>query len=99
MNVQQRIDEMKNGNISEIKRSISSETPILIMNSLIFGAKNNVVDGDYIEKVKTMCSDNTTLMGFRIDSVAKAVLSVLTGTKYSGDDLVTTSLINNNFNI
>ena len=90
---------MKNGNISEIKRSISSEIPILIMNSLIFGAKNNVVDDDYIKKVKTMCSDDTALMGFRIISVAKAVLSVLTGTKYSRDDLVTTSLIINNFNI
>ena len=98
MNVQQRIDEMKNGNISEIKRSISSEIPILIMNSLIFGA-NNVVDDDYIKKVKTMCSDDTALMGFQISSVAKAVLCVLTGTKYSGDDLVTTSLIINNFNI
>ena len=69
------------------------------MNSLIFGAKNNVVDDDYIEKVKIMCSNDTVLMGFQISSVAKAVLSVLSGTKYSGDDLVTKSLIDNIYNI
>ena len=99
MNEQQRIDQMKNGNIAEIKRSISSDTPILVMNSLIFGAKNNVVDDNYIEKVKIMCSNDTVLMGFQISSVAKAVLSVLSGTKYSGDDLVTKSLIDNIYNI
>ncbi len=99
MSIQQTIDEMKNGNVSEIKRSISSETPILIMNSLIFGVKNNFIDDDYIDKVKKLCSDETTLMGFKIGSVAEAALSILTCTKYTGNDLVTKSLIENNFNI
>lgn len=99
MSIQQTIDEMKSGNISEIKRSISSGTPILIMNSLIFGVKNNFIDDDYIDKVKQLCSDETTLMGFRIGSIAEAALSVLTGIKYTGNDLVTKSLIENNFNI
>lgn len=99
MSIQQAIDEMKNGNISEIKRSISSKTPILIMNSLIFGVKNNLIEEDYIDKVKQLCSDDTTLMGFRIGSIAEAALSVLICKKYTGNDLVTKSLIENNFNI
>lgn len=99
MSIQQAIDEMKNGNISEIKRSISSKTPILIMNSLFFGVKNNLIEEDYIDKVKQLCSDDTTLMGFRIGSIAEAALSVLTCKKYTGNDLVTKSLIENNFNI
>ena len=99
MSIQQTIDKMKSGNIAEIKRCISSEIPILIMNSLIYGVKNNFVDNDYIDKVKQLCSDNTTLMGFRIGSIAEAALSILTRKEYNGDDLVTKSLIENSFNI
>ncbi len=98
MSIQKTIDKMKSGNILEIKRSISSETPILIMNSLIFGVKNNLSDNNYIEEVKKVCSNNTSLMGFQTGSVAKAALSILTGTEYIGDDSVTKALIENNFN-
>lgn len=98
MDTQRKIDEMRNGNIVEIKNCITSDIPILIMNSILYGAKIGLNDTDYIEEVNKARLNKDVLMGIEIGTVAEAALYFLTKTKYDGNNDTVKNLIKHQFN-
>lgn len=94
---QQAIDSMYNGDIAIIKECITSTIPNLVMNSIIAGVKIGLKDKEYIEKLKTNCSNKTVLMGVCLGDVAEAAFCILTNKPYLGNNLTIKSLINSNF--
>lgn len=95
---QRKIDDMRNGNIIEIKNCITSDVPILIMNSILCGAKIGLNDTDYIKGVDKARSNKNVLMGIEIGTVAEAAFCFLTKTKYNGNNDTVKKLIKNQFN-
>lgn len=97
-NTQKKIDYMRDGNNAVIIDSISSESPILVMNAIIEGVRYSVQDERFVEKLKSASNNHVELLGIKISEVAKAAMDLLHIRKYNGTDKKVIELINSRFN-
>lgn len=97
--LQTKIDKIRAGDTAAIIRGISSQSDLIVINSILAGAKLKLADKDFIDGVKKAQNSNVVLLGFPIKSIAEAAIYFLTDTEYSGDDALIRELIDNRFNI
>ena len=96
-------NEMSNaiisGDRSAIIRGISYDSEIVRLNALIYGAKFNIHDKDFISAVKDIASrSDVSFFGVPFKSYAAAALDVLNVKKYNGKDDFILKLISSKFN-
>lgn len=97
--MQTQINKMYAGDTAAIIRGISSENDLIVMNSILAGARLRVLDEDFLAKIKDAQNSDVVLMGVPLKSVAEAAVCLLTGADYGGDDALVRDLIDNEFNI
>ncbi len=93
------IERMYGGDIEAIISNVFSKNEYLVMNAILSGTQNKVLNVEFLEGVKKAQNSETVLMGIPLKSVAEASIHVLIGKKYEGNDDFIKNLILNNFNI
>ncbi len=98
--VDEQIASIIAGNEKEIIRGISSDSPIVQLNALIYGTKNHVSDLKFTEGVKSIVqTSNVRFFGVPFKKYAMAALDVLKIQEYNGDDDFIQRLIQSEFQI
>lgn len=93
------IDEMYSGNAEAILSGISSESDYIVMNAILTGAKRGMTEKQFLDGLAKAQESKTVLMGFPLASVATAAAHFLKKIKYTGNDEIIKTLIENKFTI
>lgn len=97
-NIQQRVDNMHKGSVSDIMGGIYSDCLFERLNAIIAGTRIHLLDKKFVDCVKAETETETTLMGVPVKEFAVASLEVLEIQKYSGDNPRVKGLIQCKFN-
>ena len=97
--MQQKINEMYNGNTEAIIAGVHSKNDYILMNAILSGAKLKINEEDFIAGVEKARSNEIVLLGFPLKSVAEAACHFLTDKRYNGNDPIVETLIKNKFEI
>lgn len=77
---------MSDDNLIEIINKMKSNKPIFIMQALLQGIDEKIVDESFIEEIKKYKNNETRLLNVPIGYVAIAALDVLGKEKYIGNN-------------
>lgn len=77
---------MSNDNLIEIINKMKSNKPIFVMQALLQGIDEKIVDESFIEEIKKCKNNETRLLNVPIGYVAIAALDVLGKEKYIGNN-------------
>lgn len=88
------IEKMRNGDEAIITSCVFSETPIIALNSIMFGTINGVMNKDFISEVEKLTDSDVTFLGNPLSAFAIAALHILDIKKYTGNDEFIINLIN-----
>ena len=96
-NIQQMIDGMYKGNTKLIEECVSSDSHILVLNSILAGTKIELMSKEFINGIQVATENEGILLGVPLKSVAKAALHLLGQRSYDGDDRLILMMIENGF--
>lgn len=94
MNKDFLISKMRAGDVETIISCVRSQTPIIVLNSIIFGTINGVSNIDFINQVKVLTDSDVTFFGNPLSAFAVAALHLLKIKEYNGNDRLINDLIN-----
>lgn len=87
------ISKMRTGDVETIISCVRSKTPIVVLNSIIFGTINNVSNTDFINQIKALTDSDITFFGNPLSAFAVAALHLLKIKEYNGTDRLINDLI------
>ena len=93
------VDKMSQNDSAAILYGAKSDSPILNLNAVLFGAKFGYKSQEYIDILKTkLRASEASFMGTPLKIYVDAALDVIGAQKYNGDDADIQRLIDSKFN-